>query len=188
MELIGLLGYAGTGKNYIAENVLSKLLPKKNTVVLAFADHFKVDAVIKFGADYDKVFGKKDYKTRSLLQKIGTEEGRNKFGDDIWIKSIDTWIKVLHSRGVERFIISDCRFINEVEWIKSLNGTVIKINAPKRRELKLMQETNGDITKINEIKNHASEIEIEKCKYDIIINNDPGYNPFESLKILYDSN
>ena len=29
MELIGLLGYAGTGKNYIAENVLSKLLPKK---------------------------------------------------------------------------------------------------------------------------------------------------------------
>ena len=29
MELIGLLGHQGVGKNYIAENILNEILPKK---------------------------------------------------------------------------------------------------------------------------------------------------------------
>jgi CO dehydrogenase nickel-insertion accessory protein CooC1 len=110
VEIIGLLGHQGVGKNYIAEKILPKLLPNKNTVVLAFADHFKIDCISKYGAEYDKVYGEKDFKTRKLLQKVGTEEGRNKYGDDIWIKTLDNWIKTLNSRGVERFIISDVRF------------------------------------------------------------------------------
>ena len=82
---------------------------QKNTVVLAFADHFKVDCICKHNANYDKVFGEKDFETRRLLQLAGTEQGRNKFGYDIWIRTLETWIKILNSRGVERFIISDVR-------------------------------------------------------------------------------
>ena len=34
---------------------------------------------------FDKVFIKKDTTTRKKLQELGTEMGRNKYGDDIWI-------------------------------------------------------------------------------------------------------
>ena len=94
LEIIGILGHAGTGKNYIAENVLPKLLTPKKSMVIAFAAHFKVDAIVKYGADYNKVFGEKDYATRMLLQKTGTEQGRNYFGQDVWIRAVETWIKI----------------------------------------------------------------------------------------------
>ena len=182
LEIIGILGHAGTGKNYIAENVLPKLLTPKKSMVIAFADHFKVDAIVKYGADYNKVFGEKDYATRMLLQKTGTEQGRNYFGQDVWIRAVETWIKIHHERGIERFIISDCRFKNEVDWIKNMHGIIIKIIAPKRREERLLIETNGDYDKIQQIKNHASEKEIDSCYCDITINNNHSFDPFEQLK------
>ena len=186
MEIIGLLGHQGVGKNYFAEIVLPKILPNKNTVILAFADHFKVDCICKYNADFTKVFGEKDYETRRLLQRVGTEEGRNKFGYDIWIRTLETWIKLLNSRGVERFIISDVRFQNEADWLKSLNGILIKIDSPIRFNERLMKETNNDQKKINEIKSHASEINIDKIlNYDICINNDPGENIIDPLNNFF---
>ena len=77
MEIIGLLGHQGVGKNYIAEKILPFILEEKPTIVLAFADHFKIDCICKHGIEYDKVFGKKDYKTRKILQRVGTEEVDN---------------------------------------------------------------------------------------------------------------
>ena len=77
IEIIGLLGHQGVGKNYIAEYVIPEVIPtKKNTVVIAFADHLKINCITKQGADYDKVYGEKDYETRKMLQREGTEEGR----------------------------------------------------------------------------------------------------------------
>ncbi len=184
MQIIGLLGHQGVGKNYIAEIVLPKMLSQKNTVVLAFADHFKIDCISKHNADFNKVYGQKDYETRILLQKVGTEEGREVFGYDIWVRTLHNWIKVLHSRGVKRFIISDLRFQNEVEWIKSLNGIIIKINAPNRYQNRLEIETGNDIDKINEIKNHPSEANIDNIEiYDILVNND--YNDNIEKQLLH---
>ena len=75
-EIIGLLGHQGVGKNYIAEKILPEILiNSRNTVVLAFADHLKIECISKLGADFDKVYGEKDYETRKLLQITGTEEG-----------------------------------------------------------------------------------------------------------------
>jgi len=186
MEIIGLLGHQGVGKNFLAESVLPQILPKKNTIVIAFADHFKVDSICKHGAEYNKVFGEKDYKTRRLLQIVGTEEGRNKFGYDIWIRTLETWIKLLNSRGVERFIISDVRFQNEADWLKSLNGILIKINAPVRYNERLVKETNGNQEKINQIKSHVSEANIDTISnYDICINNNPGDDIISPLEKFF---
>lgn len=173
VEIIGLLGHQGVGKNYLAEKILPKILPQKNTVVLAFADHFKIECISKFGAEYDKVFGKKDFDTRKLLQRVGSEEGRDKYGTDIWIKHLHNWIKVLSSRGVERFIISDVRFENEAKWVKSINGKIIKINAPSRYRQRLENETNGNEEKIQELMNHSSEKNIDNIDiFDFLVNND----------------
>lgn len=93
------------------------------------------------------------------------------------------WIKVLSSRGVERFIISDVRFENEIEWIKSLGGIIIKIEAPERYKKRLINETNGDEEKMKEIMNHYSEINIDIIKnYDILIHNDFNNNINNELK------
>jgi hypothetical protein len=83
---------------------------------------------------------------------------------------------------VERFIISDVRFQNEADWVKLLDGTLIKIESPIRYNQRLANETNNNQDKINEIKAHASEVNIDKISnYDICINNDPGQNIFEPL-------
>ena len=172
MEIIGLMGHQGVGKNYIAD-VLLKKLPKKNSVIIAFADHFKVDCICKHNCDYNKVFGEKDYETRRMLQKVGTEEGRNVFGENIWINITETWIKLLNERGVERFIICDVRFQNEADWIKKMNGILVKIIAPKRYRIRLERETNNNEELINQIKNHKSEVMIDEfSEYDIQIKND----------------
>ena len=177
MELIGLLGHQGVGKNYIAENILKKFLGDTPTIVLAFADHFKIDSIGKFDLDYDKVFINKDYETRKKLQVIGTEEGRDKYGQDIWIKIMHNWIKVLYSRGIKRFIITDVRFQNEADWIKSLNGLIIKIEAPNRYMNKVVDEAGKDIDKIKDIILHPSEKNIDDIKnYDVCIKNDPDNN------------
>ena len=172
MEIIGLMGHQGVGKNFIAD-LLLKNLPTKNTIIIAFADHFKVDCICKHKCDYNKVFGEKDYETRRLLQKAGTEEGRDKFGENIWINVVETWIKLLNERGVERFIISDVRFVNEADWVKKINGILIKIDAPKRFKKRLEKETNNNKELIEKIKNHRSEIMIDRFKeYDILVKND----------------
>lgn len=189
-EIIGLLGHQGVGKNYIAEKILPKILiNSRNTVVLAFADHLKIECISKLGADFDKVYGEKDYETRKLLQITGTEEGRDKYGKDIWIKTLENWIKVLNSRGVERFIISDVRFANEAKWVKSMGGTVIKISSPQRYQARLMKESSkgGNSGKsleerMKELMEHPSEKEIDTVKtFDFEIKNDPGDNPREEL-------
>ena len=53
------IGTSGCWENYIAEKIFPMILPKKNTVVLAFADHLKINCITKHGADFDKVYGKK---------------------------------------------------------------------------------------------------------------------------------
>ena len=189
-EIIGLLGHQGVGKNYIAEKILPEILPQsRNTVVLAFADHLKIECISKLGADFDKVFGEKDYETRKLLQITGTEEGRNKYGQDIWVKTLENWVKVLNSRGVERFIISDVRFANEAKWVKSMGGTVIKITSPQRYQARLMKECSkgGNSGKsleerMKELMEHPSEKNVDTIEtFDFEIKNDPCDDPWEEL-------
>ena len=181
IELIGLLGNQGVGKNYIADILMNQ--SDAPTLILSFADHFKVDCVCKHEMEYNKIFHKKDNETRKKLQKIGTEEGRNVYGENIWIKITETWIKTFNLRGITRFIIPDVRFQNEVDWIKSLGGKVIKIQALCRYKERLHEESGGNQEEINKILNHVSEKGVDEISnYDIIINNDPDDNLEEQLK------
>jgi dephospho-CoA kinase len=172
MEIYGFIGNMGCGKNYIAEKLFLPKLTPKPTLVMAFADHFKVTAICFENLDYHKVFGEKDEFTRKKLQALGTELGRDKYGDDIWLRVIHNWMKVYNERGIERFIITDVRFENEVNFIKSLGGKIIKIEAPDRNLERLTKESNGDENKIKELASHRSETYIKEFMgYDYIIDN-----------------
>lgn len=172
MEVIGFMGNMGCGKNYIAEKVFLPNLSNKPTLVMALADHFKVHAIIFENLPYAKVFGEKDESTRKRLQELGTEIGRDKFGDDIWIKTLAIWMHIYQERGIKRFLITDIRFQNEAEFIKKIGGNIIKIDAPDRNLERLTQETGGDIEKIKKLSNHSSETFIDTyTDYDYLLDN-----------------
>jgi hypothetical protein len=169
-EVIGICGNQGTGKDYIGKYLANNLTG--STLVVSFADHFKVDAISKHGSSMEKIYGQKDYETRSLLQRLGTEEGRNRYGDDIWINTVETWMEVYHSRGIKRFIITDVRFLNESRWVKNIGGILIKLNADDRFHDCVLKECNGDMERYRNITNHLSEQEINSIQeFDLIVDN-----------------
>lgn len=167
--LIGLSGKMGVGKDYIAHNILMPYLEKKNikTLMIAFADQIKVNTSVKHNINLFDMYDTKNENIRRLLQKEGTENGRNKYGDNIWINYVDKWTDIYSKRGIQAFIIMDVRFKNEAEYIKSKNGLLIRIEAPLRNKERITNEKNS-----LEIQKHISEIDLDDYKFDNIINND----------------
>jgi len=172
MEIYGFSGKQGVGKGYVADKFL-ELLPSKPTVFINFADQLKIETCIKKELTFERTFVKKDDESRRIMQLCGTEYGRDKFGEDIWIKYIDLWITLHQSRGITRFIITDVRFPNEVEYIRNKGGKVFRILAPIRNKLAIKKETEGDIEKMYQISHHISETCLDTYrKFDAYIDND----------------
>ena len=160
---------------------------------MALADHFKVNMCAKQNIDYDKLFHSKDSHIRRLLQLEGTENGRMAFGEDIWIRTLDTWMKLYSERGIKRFIITDIRFENEFDYVKSKGGKIILVKASNRNNEELIKETNGNINKIEEIQTHTSEQGLENKRiFDYVIENDTNnhetmlMNIDEIIKNIYE--
>lgn len=178
IEVYGFCGKIGTGKNYIAEQIFEKMMPKSNSVTIAFADQLKIDGIVKLDLDRYKCFVEKDEHTRKALQRIGTEEGRDVYGQDLWVNYIREWVLTHAERGVKRFIISDVRFKNEFDLIENeFNGTNIRVNAPKRNKEKLLQESEGDEVKLKSLSSHISETDLDEGRvFGFTILNDPEDN------------
>lgn len=161
MKIIGLSGTAGSGKDYIFSNFIKPL----GFYRFALADHFKIGAVGRKLVTYDEVFYTKPEHIRDTLQKMGTEEGRDIYGDDIWLDTTYVWLHHLNiTWGVNKFCITDVRFPNEVEYIQSRGGIVIRVEAPNRSINALTDKTRS----------HISEVALDNYDgYDYRINNDP---------------
>lgn len=183
-EIYAMSGKLGSGKDYIAKEFLLANLPDKPTMFVSFADHFKIDAISKYGMDADVVFGFKPRtaEVRKYLQVAGTEEGRMKFGEDIWIRTLEAWIYLHSKRGIERFIITDCRFENEKRAIEQWDGKVIRVLAPSRSEARLKQEADSNNVPVEFISNHPSETSLDNENFDYIIYNEPGDDVISQLK------
>lgn len=192
-EFYGFSGKIGSGKDFLA-GVLSQMLPYKNTLFVAIADVMKIDGIVKDNLDRNKVYGQKDEHTRNKLQLRGTEEGRNKYGEDIWIRTIVEWIIVHASRGIRRFFITDIRFSNEMQFFLRL-GYVFRIISPQRTSDRLDQEVllqgitkeHPDFEKRKlSLASHTSETALDNFTSDslkfILIDNDPKQNSIEKLR------
>jgi hypothetical protein len=87
---------------------------------------------------------------RRLLQVFGTEVGRDMFGTNFWVDL------TLNSVKEDRVVISDVRFKNEADAIRSIGGQVWRINR------------NG----VGPVTDHASEVDLDLYDFDFIIDND----------------
>lgn len=149
---------------------------------------------------FSGLFVNKKKEIRRTLQLYGTEITRQG-GDivldqqksivlynepNIWIKSVYLHILNILSKSYapekDIFLITDVRFINEVQFIKSLGGIVVRVNADDRNQIKLDQEAqkSGIIFGSDEYndfifksKTHSSETSLDSCDlFDIIIPNE----------------
>ena len=136
--LIGLVGYARSGKDTVA-NFLTE---KHNFTRVAFADQMRealvrLDPKVNVGSLYGtpltsalKHFGweglkKESEDVRHLLQRMGTEVGREMFGEDVWVnRAMALAIKN------ENTVFSDVRFHNEADAILRAGGRLWKVERP----------------------------------------------------------
>lgn len=137
-RLIGLTGLAGAGKDEAAKALVAAGWTRE-----AFADRMRtamlaLDPIVPAGRQDSETrlshlidhFGwdeaKRAYpEVRRLLQKFGTEAGREIHGENCWVDALlRDWNRA------ERLVVTDVRFPNEAEAIQRHNGLVVKILRP----------------------------------------------------------
>lgn len=169
MKIVGISGNAGVGKDFITKELIVPMLTNgRPHAILSFADYFKFGAIVKDGLDRTKVFGRKDKYTRTRLQQIGTEEGRDKYGENIWVNIMREIILQYQSRGIEFIFITDCRFPNEVKFIEEMKGIVIRIEAKDRNAFIMSKEDSNS--------SHPSETSLQNHSFDYVIYNNIDRN------------
>jgi hypothetical protein len=128
--IIGLAGKAGHGKNYVA-NVLCDYYPGMRFRKVAFADRVKqVYSIISGETVEDSLEwknGMSDFgmTRREAFQKIGTDLFRKHFHEDIWIYALFSGLD-----PTQNYIITDVRFLNEVNAIHNAGGVVFRVSRP----------------------------------------------------------
>jgi dephospho-CoA kinase len=164
--IIGLSGYASAGKDSVAQILVEKFGYKR----MAFADAIRdilytLDPLTNNGLhlrtvvdDYGWDLAKQDNEIRRLLQVLGTEVGRNVFGDDVWV---DVLISKLEP--MDKVVITDVRFPNEARELHNLAGEIWRVN----RE---------GVSAINE---HVSESQMDEYNFDKIIDNNGSLEDLE---------
>ena len=175
LKIILLSGKAECGKDTLA-SFLKKELEQNGKKVLIdrFAKYIK-DYAIKLGWD-----GKtKDEYWRRFLQITGTEVIKQDLNLKCFhAKRLSEDIQILHKCGVDTFIISDCRFRDEVTYLQSMfpdNVITIRINRLGHKN-KLTEEQ----------RHHKSETDLDNFKFDYNIYTKESTNRNTSLGQLYD--
>ncbi len=178
-QFISISGKFGSGKDFMRKVILRQLA-KHGILCMPFsyADQFKAEVVVKDKIPYAKVYGdERDSKTRSLLQKRGTEEGRHVWGDDVWVDIGDTLMRAHTERGMKVFVGADTRFINEHKSAKAKPALHIRLVAPKRSWDRALKEAKGDVERAKDCASHPSEIEMDSVPlsdFDLVVPNDYG--------------
>lgn len=65
---------------------------------------------------------------RGLLQRLGTEAGRDVLGEDVWIEA--AWKDLDTPLYAARVVVTDVRFENEARWIRNHGGQVVHVSRP----------------------------------------------------------
>lgn len=149
--LIGLCGYARSGKDSVAQylkeyygfeqtafaNALKRMAlaidPYVHTTPIdvlraevaetIVASHTRLSELIGIvGWEKAKMF----YDVRRLLQRIGTEGGREILGQNIWV---ETLLRTVDSVSQD-VVVSDVRFFNEERAIRANGGQVWRVTRP----------------------------------------------------------
>ena len=169
--LIGLVGLIGSGKDTVAERLITHHGYKRDSFAKSLKD--AVSSMFNWNREmlegntkssrhwreqpdtfWSERFGK-PITPRLILQQFGTEVMRGQMYDGIWVDSV-----IGRYKG-ENTVISDTRFINEIKTIKAHGGIVVLV---KREEIPTREEMQKQGT-------HQSEWDWIGSNFDYIIEN-----------------
>jgi hypothetical protein len=154
--IIGLSGYARSGKDTVAELLCLNYGYKRHS----FADPMR-EALLRLNpvvgheplshlvSDYGWDVAKTNPEVRRLLQVFGTEVGRAMFGENFWV---DLAFKQVQQ---ERVVFADVRFPNEAQAIIKRGGQVWRVQREGHKPVNL----------------HASETAMDNWRFDDLILN-----------------
>jgi phosphomevalonate kinase len=173
VEVYAISGKIGTGKNYIAEQVLPTILPPARTLVMALADYLKMNATLQNGLKPEDVWGQKTSYTRQMLQWIG-DVMRHEYGDDIFCEILHHQISMYEKRGcLGRVIIPDLRRKNEADYLRqNLDATLIRVEAKERNKEAMLNAYPG-LSERHKIATHVSETDLDDfTDWDVVVENE----------------
>ncbi len=196
MQVIGFTAKVGGGKDTAGILVTQALEEKGYRVTkLSFAKYLKDICCMMFGWDRERLEHDFDYKEgdtlddgspdpacealgmtrRVIMQKIGTEAMRDGLHYDVWIIALKLAIGRGEYDDYDYGLLTDCRFINELQFVRDLDGTLIRL------------DRTGEQSTLTDKTNHASELEWEQwTDWDAIVINliDPTLSQEENIQIL----
>jgi hypothetical protein len=160
--IIGLSGYARSGKDTVADLLCLNYAYSRH----AFADQirqviYRLNPIVGCTLKGDVVhlseemmynswdYVKDNTDVRRLMQVMGTEVGRNLFGENFWV---DQAFKQLEHDDI---VFTDVRFPNEADAIRNKGGQVWRVN-----------RLNGE-----PINDHDSETAMDDYAFDHTIKN-----------------
>ena len=132
--IIGLCGLAGTGKDTVramlqdlgytgfalADPIRSTLrdLLLSNGISDEYIDNreLKESTIPELGVSY-----------RHMAQTLGTDWARNCLGEDFWVRLAGAFLYDQIEQGGTHFCVSDIRFENEAQWVRSMGGVIWRI-------------------------------------------------------------
>ena len=191
--IIGLCGAQGVGKDTVGDILVSEFGFTKLTFASALKDVISIlfswprdllegvtpeSRVWRETVDtyWSEKTGIKKFTPRKALQFVGTDLLRKQLYNDIWVNIVEN--KINNLRLLEpkiNIVITDCRFINEFNMIKTCSNSHI-FNIKRRNIL----ETNMT---------HDSEIDWINYDFDKILYNDGTiYELKMTLKSVLDEN
>jgi hypothetical protein len=172
MKLVGLTGKAGAGKDWCYQTVFRPL----GYLQWGFAWPLKQLLIAAGEVTWDEAYVTKPPAVRERLQRFGTEEGRDRFGADYWLRHADAWLKTLASAGVPGVCFTDCRFPNEFDFVRARGGKVVRMVHGAGRHYPLA----GTIAAA-----HSSETAGDACPADSTLLNGAGFKPSTAATILH---
>lgn len=204
MKIIGISGKAGSGKDTVGriirdiiEDLNRDRIKQLNTQKLSFASNLKDICVFLFGWDRDRLEHDFDYKEgntlddgspdpacemlgftrRQVMQKVGTEAMRKGLHRDVWIICMKLDILAGEYSRVDVGLLTDCRFKNELEFVRDMGGTLIRV------------DRSGEADTLTEHTDHQSETDwLTWEDWDYIVQNDidPDFSEQVNLNLLRD--
>jgi hypothetical protein len=172
--IIGLSGYAKSGKDTVAE-IIREIQPEKweikkfsgklkqiASILLGMPEHLFENQDFKsemLGEEWWKNYGDFYHQTtvRDFLQLLGTDAIRNGLHTNAWVNALmaDYKPRKMDQYNPSNWIVTDVRFPNEAEAIKDRGGVIIRIDRPG----------------VEPVNAHPSEIALDNWDFDYKIAN-----------------
>jgi hypothetical protein len=190
--LVGISGFIGCGKSTVADQLTDQFGFRKDSFATSLKDAVAsmfdwprnmIEGDTKHSREWREQvdewwatkLGIPNFSPRLALQLIGTDSLRNHFNEGIWFMTLENRIRKNPDLHV---VISDVRFPNEVEFIKSQGGIMVRVDrgpSPVWYETAMMANKGNSLAKEAMTKTyssaHFSEWAWVGSKFDYVVNN-----------------